>query len=57
MDEHIEEFRGLSIAKQKETLLDILNKNQLYVNLSEIEDKDFEVSEDDKTLNRLFYGE
>jgi len=57
MDERIEEFKGLSLIKQKETLLDILNKNQLYMNLSEIEDQDFEVSEDDKTLNRLFYGE
>jgi len=57
MDANIEEFKGLSLIKQKETLLDILNKNQLYVNLSEIEDQDFEVSEDDKTLNRLFYGE
>jgi len=62
MDEHIEEFRGLSIAKQKETLLDILNKNQLYVNLSEIEDQDFEVSEDDKkteqtVLRGLIHGD
>ena len=57
MDENIGEFRELSLAKQKEVLLDILNKNQLYVCLSEIDDQDFQVSEDDKTLNRLFYGE
>ena len=35
----------------------LLDKNQLYVNLSEIEDADFGVSEEDKVLNRQFYGE
>ena len=34
-----------------------LDKNQLYVNLSEIDDEDYEVSEEDKTLNRAFYGD
>ena len=35
----------------------LLDKNQLYVNLSEIEDEDFDVSEEDKVLNKQFYGE
>jgi len=43
--------------KQKKLLVELLNKNQLYVNLSEIDDEDFGVSEEDKKLNRLFYGE
>ena len=30
-------------------------ENQLYVNLSEIEDADFEVSDADKALNKKFY--
>jgi adenine-specific DNA-methyltransferase len=34
----------------------MLDKNQLYVNLSEIEDADFGVSEEDKVLNKAFYG-
>ncbi len=55
MDENIAGFRELSLAKQKEVLLDILNKNQLYVNLSEIDDQDFKVSDEDKQLNKLFY--
>ena len=33
----------------------MLDKNQLYVNLSEIEDADFGVSAEDKVLNRAFY--
>jgi len=38
-------------------LIDLLNKNQLYVNLSEIDDGQFKVSEEDKKLNREFYGD
>lgn len=57
MDANIAEFKGLTLAKQKEVLLDILNKNQLYVNRSEINDEDFKVSKEDKNLNKLFYGD
>ena len=45
------------LKKQKKLLAELLNKNQLYVNLSEIEDEDFGVSEEDKVLNQSFYGE
>ena len=45
------------VEKQKYLLAELLDKNQLYVNFSEIEDGDFEVSEEDKTLNKAFYGE
>ena len=45
------------VEKQKHLLAELLDKNQLYVNLSEIEDPDFEVSAEDKRLNRAFYGE
>ena len=45
------------LDKQKKLLAELLNKNQLYVNFSEIDDKDFNVSEEDKKLNRLFYRE
>ena len=46
------------LKKQKKLLVaELLDKNQLYVNLSEIEDQDFGVSEEDKALNRAFYDE
>ena len=45
------------LEAQKHLLAELLDKNQLYVNLSEIEDADFAVSEEDKTLNKAFYGE
>ncbi|MCK4891110.1 MAG: site-specific DNA-methyltransferase, partial [Candidatus Pacebacteria bacterium] len=54
-DETIDEFKKLSLDKQKRILFDLLNKNQLYVNLSEIEDGEFGVGERDKKVNKEFY--
>jgi adenine-specific DNA-methyltransferase len=54
-NENIDEFKKLPLTKQKETLFEILNKNQLYVNLSEIDDTEFKVSKEDKELNKEFY--
>ena len=45
-----------NVEKQRHLLAELLDKNQLYVNLSEIEDADFEVSAEDKALNKDFYG-
>lgn len=45
------------LEKQKRLFAELLNKNQLYVNLSEIEDAQFGVSDEDKDLNRKFYGD
>ena len=45
------------LEKQKRLLAELLDKNQLYVNLSEIDDAQFKISEEDKALNRAFYGE
>ncbi len=43
------------VEKQKHLLAELLDKNQLYVHLSEIADETFKVSEADKKLNRRFY--
>jgi adenine-specific DNA-methyltransferase len=45
------------LEKQKHLLAELLDKNQLYVNLSEIDDAQFQVSKEDKALNKAFYGE
>jgi len=54
-DEHIEEFKKLELTQQKEHLIELLDKNQLYVNLSSINDKDFRISKEDKQLTNDFY--
>ncbi|MGC9001274.1 MAG: DNA methyltransferase, partial [Caldisericum sp.] len=56
IDAHAKDFEDLSIADQKRFLLEYLDKNHLYVNYSEIDDKEYGVSEEDKKLNREFYG-
>ncbi len=55
-DKDIVEFKKLPLAEQKKILLQTLNKNQLYVNLSEIGDADFKVGKEDKEANNEFYG-
>ena len=56
IDENAEEFSQLSLEDQKQFLIEVLDKNLLYVNYSEIDDTDFEVSDGDKKLNHAFYG-
>ena len=56
-EEAVKDFIAIDgVEKQKNLLAELLDKNQLYVNLSEIEDADFEVSDTDKALNKAFYG-
>ena len=45
------------MEKQRHLLTELLDKNQLYVNLTEIDDAQFNVSEEDKRLNKAFYGD
>ena len=45
------------LDKLKKLLMELLDKNQLYVHLSEIDDADFAVGDADKALNKQFYGE
>ena len=52
-----EDFITLSLAEQKQVLLELIDNNNLYVNYSDIEDIQHDVSEEDKQLNRNFYGD
>jgi len=55
-DKNAGEFEQISFEDQRKFLLELLDKNQLYVNYCEIDDTDYKVSEEDKKLNKLFYG-
>jgi len=56
-EEAIKDFEAIGdLEKQKHLLAELLDKNQLYVNLSEIDDAQFKVSKEDKALNQAFYG-
>ena len=52
-----DDFKEFNLAEQKEFLINILNKNMLYVNLDDIEDENYEISQKDKELNKDFYNE
>ena len=61
-EEAVKDFEALGkgengLEKQKHLLAELLDKNQLYVNLSEIDDVQFKVSKEDKAVNKAFYGE
>lgn len=49
-------FSELELHEQKRLLIEILDKNQLYVNASEMDDCDLNISESDKAFTRSFYG-
>ncbi len=54
-EEHIEEFKQFSVEEQKQHLIEILDKNQLYVNLSSLNDNDFKCSKEEKLITIKFY--
>ena len=54
----VEDFIAIGdVVQQQSLLMALLDKNQLYVNLSEMEDAEFQVTDEDKVLNREFYGD
>jgi adenine-specific DNA-methyltransferase len=50
-----ETFDALTPDEQKQFLVEVLDKNQPYVNYSEIEDEDYGISAKEQQLNRAFY--
>ena len=56
INSHAGEFAALTLDGQRRFLLETLDRNALYVNLSEMDDETYGVSDEDKRLNRLFYG-
>ena len=50
-----EEFNNLSLFEQKQLLVELIDQNNLYVNYSDIDDVDNNISEKEKQLNTMFY--
>lgn len=49
------EFKHLDINDKRKVLIELVDKNKLYVNYSSIDDKDYDVSDDDKSFTHSFY--
>ena len=54
-DKHLEDFKALSLTEQKQHLCELLDKNQLYVNLSSLNDADFACTKEEKKITQDFY--
>lgn len=50
------EFEALTFEEQQRFLVEVLDKNMLYVPYSEIDDVTYGVSAEEKALNRQFFG-
>lgn len=57
IDTAANDFQSLTIENQKRLLIELLDKNLLYVNLCDIDDEEFEISDSDKAFTRSFYRE
>lgn len=57
IDDNSDEFLQLSIDDKKRLLMELLDKNQLYVNYCDIDDETFDISEKDKAFTKSFYEE
>lgn len=52
---HFVSFSDLELPQQKQLLIDVLDKNQLYVNFSEMDDRNLAISDIDKAFTTSFY--
>lgn len=57
IDANTEDFYALSIEDQKRFLMELLDKNLMYVNYCDIDDEEYGISDEDKAFTRSFYGE
>ena len=55
LKKNIETFALLELIEQKQLLIEILDKNLLYIPYSEIENNDYNFNQNEKELNRIFY--
>ena len=55
INDSVDEYKELSIDDQKRFLMELLDKNLLYVNFCDIDDEEFHISEESKQYTRTFY--
>ncbi len=53
---HMGRIDELPLEHQKQLVMELVDKNRLYVNLCDIDDEEVCVSEQDKAFTRSFYG-
>lgn len=56
IDTQATDFMDLSFENKQRLLIELVNKNMLYVNLCDIDDEEFGVTEEEKAFTNSFYG-
>jgi adenine-specific DNA-methyltransferase len=49
-------FEALAIEDKKRFILELIDKNMLYVNLCDLDDEEYAISDADRAFTRSFYG-
>lgn len=57
IDAAADDYSALALDDKKRFLMEILDKNLLYVNYCDIDDEEFGISDEDKAFTRSFYRE
>lgn len=57
IDAAVDDYGALTLDDKKRFLMEILDKNLLYVNYCDIDDEEFGISDEDKAFTRSFYRE
>jgi adenine-specific DNA-methyltransferase len=52
---NLEEFAALELSKMQSLIIEILDKNFLFVNFADIDDEDYGIKPLEKALNMSFY--
>jgi|LSQX01.2.fsa_nt_gb adenine-specific DNA-methyltransferase len=52
---HMDEFAQMPLEQQKKLVMELIDKNKLYVNLCDMDDEELAVSDADKAFTRSFY--
>lgn len=57
IDTEAEDYKALSLDEKKAFVMEVLDSNLLYVNYSDMDDQEFNISDADKAFTKSFYGE
>ncbi len=56
IESNLEDFESLEFNQKKEFVLNLLDANLLYVNMDDIDDSEYAVSEEEKDFSKKFYN-
>ena len=55
MEKVDKDFLNLKLEEKKKVLIDLVDKNKLYINYSDIDNEEYDISEEEKQFNDSFY--